>query len=79
MSVLTPKADILGGHEKGLLLTQSGRSLNYEKQWVEPKTNGFTDTVLEPLLSPKSSLDVERIRQLKAEGMGGDSHQKRNG
>jgi len=27
MSALPPKADILGRHEKGLLLTQSGHSL----------------------------------------------------
>ena len=31
MSALPPKADILGRHEKGLLLTQSGHSRLFEK------------------------------------------------
>ena len=40
MSALLPKADILGRHEKGLLLTHSGHSLDYAVQQIGTEESG---------------------------------------
>jgi len=37
MSALPPKADIFGRHEKGLLMTQSGRLMAYGAQQCTQK------------------------------------------
>ena len=41
MSALPPKADLLGRHGKGLLLTQSGHSLDYAIEEVGTERNRF--------------------------------------